>query len=416
MRETLKTIYTAALAAVDPLICLPPALPPRPRGIVRVIGAGKASARMARALEEAYGPPLEGLVVTRYDYGDVTRHLRIVEAAHPVPDQAGAEAAKAILQLAQGAKPEDTLIALISGGGSALLSLPVAGVSLEAKQGLTRALLASGATIAEINCVRKHLSRIKGGRLAAASGAGRLLTFAISDVPNDDPDVIASGPTMPDPTSLAEARAILGQYKIVPVPQIAEALGNPANETPKPGAPAFARAEYKLIATAQTALDAAAKAARLKGYRVIDLGAHVEGEAHKVGAAHAERLMAEAGQGARLALISGGELTVAGAGAHPGGRSREYALALAFALSRAPEVAARICGAALDTDGIDGSTDAAGAVFTPDTIARAAARGVSPEQALAEHSSGAFFEALGDQIKTGPTKTNVGDLRIVLLD
>ena len=416
MGESLNTIIAAGLAAVDPLICLPPALPPRPEGSLIVIGAGKASARMARALEEAYGPPLDGLIVTRYGYADATRHLRLVEAAHPVPDRAGAEAARAILALARSAGPEDTLICLISGGGSALFTLPLSGVPLEAKQALTRALLSSGATIGEMNCVRKHLSQIKGGRLVRAAPAGRILTFAISDVPHDDPAVIASGPTVPDPTTLAEARAILEKYQITVPPEIAEALRDAANETPKPGAPGFARTQYTLIATARTALDAAGKAAAAQGYRVIDLGAHVEGEARDVAKLHAERLIAEAARGQRIALLSGGELTVTGSGAHPGGRSREYALALALALSHVPAVSARIGGAALDTDGIDGSEDAAGAIFTPQTIARARDAGLSPETMLAEHRSGAFFEALGDQIVTGPTKTNVGDFRISLLE
>jgi glycerate 2-kinase len=415
-REALTSIIDAALKAVDPVTCLPPALPPRPEGVLRVIGAGKASARMARALEEAYGPPLEGLIVTRYGYGDETRYLRILEAAHPVPDRAGRDAADAILRLVQSVAPEETLICLISGGGSALLALPAPGVTLEDKQALTRTLLASGASIAEINAVRKHLSRIKGGRLVGATRAARIFTFAISDVPHDDPAVIASGPTVPDPTTLEEACAVLAKYGITPKPAIAQALADPANETPKPGAPGFARAEYRLIATARTALDAAANAAAAQGYRVIGLGSHIEGEAKDIAAQHARLAIAEARHGRRIAFLSGGELTVTGAGGHAGGRSREYALALALALARSPDAAARASGAALDTDGIDGSADAAGAIFTPETIERARKRGLSPEAALTQHRSGAFFEALGDQIKTGPTRTNVGDLRVLLLD
>jgi hydroxypyruvate reductase len=355
-------------------------------------------------------------VVTRYGYGEATRHLRIVEAAHPVPDGAGLAAAQAIMDLARGAGPDDTLIVLISGGGSALLTWPAPGLPLEEKQALTRALLASGAAIDEINCVRKHLSRIKGGRLVQASRAKRILTFAISDVPHDDPAVIASGPTVADPTTLADARAVLEKYGIVPSAAVAQALADPANETPKPGSPGFERARYEIVATARTALDAAAVALAEAGYAVIDLGTHIEGEARRVAEAHAEELIALAAGRRRVALISGGELTVTGAGSHLGGRSREYVLALALALSGAPKVAARIYGAALDSDGIDGSADAAGAVFGPETIARARSLGLSPEAALAEHRSGSFFEALGDQIKTGPTRTNVGDLRIALLD
>ncbi len=409
-RALLRRLFDAAVDAADPARVVPPHLPAVPAGRLIVLGAGKASAAMARAVEDNWDGPLEGLVVTRYGHAVPCARIAVVEAAHPVPDQAGAEAAARILALARSAGPDDLVLCLISGGGSALLTLPAPGLTLDDKRAVNEALLASGAAIGEINTVRKHLSAIKGGRLAAAAAPARVLSLLISDVPGDDPAVIASGPTVPDPTTFADARAVLAEYGIDPPPAIRVHLDEAADETPKPGDPAFERSETRVIAA-----PAAARAARDAGVTPIALGDAVEGEAAEVGAAHARRALAHAaGPGPRPSvLLSGGETTVT-LGARPGrgGPNAEYALAAALALDGAPGISLL----AADTDGIDGSEDNAGALVLPDTLARARAAGLDPAAALAGHDSYGFFAALGDLVVTGPTRTNVDDFRAILVE
>ena len=415
-RAVLRAIFDAAVAAADPRRVLAQHLPDKPRGRCVVVGAGKSAAVMAAALEAAWPDvPLGGVVVTRYGHAVPTARITVLESSHPVPDANGEAAARRILASVQGLGPDDTVIALMSGGASALLPLPVAGLTLADKQAVNRALLASGATISEMNCVRKHLSAIKGGRLAAAAAPARVVTLAISDVPGDDPAVIGSGPTVPDPTTFAQARAILAKYAIVPSQQVASRLAGDGDETPKPGG--LPHAEFRMIATPLMALRAAAEAARSAGLAALILGDALEGESRELGtamagiaksvAAHAEPLRPPA------VLLSGGETTVSiGAGpAGRGGRNSEFLLGLAMALGGAPGIWA----AAGDTDGIDGTEDAAGALVTPDTLARARAAGLDPGASLAGHDSYSLFAALGDLIRTGPTLTNVNDLRAILI-
>ncbi len=414
----LRRMFAAAVAAADPLACVPPQLPPPPPGRVIVLGAGKASAVMAQAVEAAWPDrPLEGLVVTRYGHGAPCTRIEIVEAAHPVPDAAGRDAAARILTLARSAGPDDLVLCLISGGGSALLTLPADGVSLADKQALNAALLASGAAIGEMNVVRKHVSAIKGGRLAAAAAPAQVLTLAISDVPGDDPAVIASGPTVPDPSTLAQARAILDRFRIVPPATIAAALADPANETPKPDDPAFARAETRIVATPARSLAAAAEVARAAGIAPWVLSDCIEGESRTVAgvlAAIARGLGTAGPLRLPCVLLSGGETTVtlgAGDGDAKGGRASEFALALALALDGDP----RIHALAADTDGIDGSGPHAGAAVAPDTLARLRAGGLDARSLLAAHQSYSAFEALDDLVVTGPTRTNVNDFRAILV-
>ena len=406
----LEAIWRAALKAADPYDAALAALPEPPaKGRLLVLGAGKAAARMAEAAEARYGDRAEGLVVAPDGYGASLRYLDMVEASHPTPDARGLEAAAKALDLAHGLGDGDLLLALISGGASALWPAPVEGVSLAEKQALTRALLASGAPIGAINGVRKHLSRLKGGRLGLAAWPARTLTLAVSDVPGDDPAVIGSGPTVGDPSSLAEAREALRRYGVEAPAAVAAALADPAHETPKAGDPRLARSEFQLILRPAHMLAAAAKAAERLGYRPMVLGDALKGEARDVAADHA-RLALAAAPG--TALISGGELEVTGAGpGESGGRCREYLLALAMALQAAPHV--RAC--ALDSDGIDGVGGEAGAVIEPASLARAAALGLDPVDHLRRHASGRFFQALGDEIVTGPTRTNLADLRIILI-
>ncbi|HEV2303673.1 MAG TPA: glycerate kinase [Stellaceae bacterium] len=418
--EILPRLFEAALAAADPSRALAGHLPQRVRGRTLVVGAGKASAAMARAFEKAWRPPLEGLVVTRYGHAAACERLEIVEAGHPVPDAAGERAAARILDLARGLGADDQLVFLASGGGSALLSLPAPGLSLADKQTVTRALLRSGATITDINTVRKHLSAIKGGRLAAAAAPARVTTLAISDVPGDDPAVIASGPTVADPTSFADARAVLAKYGIEEPRAVIDHLAAAASETPKPGDPAFSRARWELIASPQASLAAAAAAASRAHITPIVLSDRIEGEAREVGLVHAGiALQLRAGAfrvGDEIVrppavLLSGGETTVTVRGKGRGGRNAEFLLALGLALDGAPGISALAC----DTDGIDGTEDNAGAILYPDSIARAAACGVSAKRALAENDGYGFFAAMGDLVVTGPTRTNVNDFRAVLV-
>jgi len=417
-------LFDAALAAADPARAIAEHLPQPVAGRTVVVGAGKASAAMAFAFEKAWpGPPgklLGGIVVTRHGHAALCRDIEIIEAAHPVPDPAGQEAARRILELARGLGHEDQLICLISGGGSALLTLPAPGLTLADKQAVTRALLRSGATIGEINTVRKHLSAIKGGRLAAAAAPARILTLAISDVPGDDPAVIASGPTVPDPTNFADAQAILAKYRIAEPRAVIAHLAAAEEETPKPGDPIFARTRFELIASPQQALAAAAGVAHAGGITPIILSDRIEGEARDVAAVHcAIALQLRAGHfrvgediiSPPAVLLSGGETTVTVRGTGRGGRNSEFLLALAKTLGGAPGIAALAC----DTDGIDGTQDNAGAIIYPDTIDRAAAQGIAIEEKLAQNDGYGFFAALGDLVVTGPTLTNVNDFRAILI-
>ena len=386
-REFLRALFDAALAAADPRRAIAAALPAPVAGRTVVVGAGKAAAAMAHAFETLWPGEVSGLVVTRHGHAVPCRRIEVVEASHPVPDAAGQRAAGRILDLAKELGPDDQLVFLASGGGSALLALPAPGLTLEDKQAVTRALLRSGATIGEINTVRKHLSAIKGGRLAAAAAPARVVTLAISDVPGDDPAVIASGPTVPDPTSFADARDVLAKYRIDEPRAVVAHLADARDETPKPGDPAFERTRYTLIASPQQALDAAADAAQACGVAPIVLSDRIEGEARDIGLMHAAiALQLRAGRfrvgGEALAppavLLSGGETTVTVRGAGRGGRNSEFLAALAAALANDAGGAARIAAIACDTDGIDGTEDNAGPILVPDSLARAAACGAAP--------------------------------------
>ncbi|ADZ69295.1 glycerate kinase type-2 family protein [Polymorphum gilvum] len=419
----LKSLFDAAVAAAHPAQCLPAHLPEADGRIV-LLAAGKAGGAMTEVAERHYredrglGPDrLTGLCVTRHGYARPTGSLELVEAGHPVPDEAGVEATRRVLDLARTAGPGDHVVVLLSGGGSANWIAPVAGVSLADKQALTKALLRSGATIDEINTVRKHLSRIKGGHLAQALGRGaRLTTLAISDVPRDDPAVIASGPTVPDPTTLADARAICLARGIEPAASIRAALADPANETPKPGDAAFEPTTFRIVARPKASLEAAARVAEAAGYVAVLLGDSLEGEARDRAAEHARLAREMAGAGRRCVLLSGGELTVTIRGDGRGGPNQEYALALALALDGAPGIAA-LAG---DTDGTDGgrglSTDPAGALVDPGTLDRARARGLDAASFLARNDSTGFFETLSDLLVPGPTYTNVNDFRAIVVD
>ena len=409
-RALLRALFDTAVAAVDPARCVPPALPEPPAGCTVVVGAGKAAAAMARAVEEHWAGPLSGLVVTRYGHAVTTRVIEVIEAAHPVPDDAGRAAAGRILDAVRDLGADDLVLCLISGGGSALLTLPAEDVGLADKRALNRQLLRAGATIGEINCVRKHLSAIKGGRLAAAAAPARVVALAISDVPGDDPSIIASGPTVADPSTFSDALAVLDKYGIeTPLRGFLEAADD---ETPKPGDPRLACAETRLIARPLDALDAAIAAAEAAGYTPQVLGDSLEGEARDAAAAHAELVRQAVAAGRPAAIISGGEFTVTIKGAGRGGPNAEYALALAIALDGLAGVDAIAC----DTDGIDGSEDNAGAMIDPDTLARAAALGLDPAARLADNDAYGFFDALGDLVVSGPTLTNVNDFRCILVD
>jgi glycerate 2-kinase len=414
-RDLLRAMFDAAVAAALPEKVLPAHLPPPPKGRTVVIGAGKASAAMARALEEHWSGPLEGLIVTRYGHGVPCHRIEIVEAAHPVPDDKGLDAARRILGMLQELTEDDLVIALISGGGSSLLTLPAPGLTLEDKQAVNRALLRSGAHIGEMNCVRKHLSAIKGGRLAAAAHPAEIVTLVISDVPADDPSVIASGPTVADATTFADALAVFAKYGITEPAAVLRHLERAENETPKPGDPLLQRARTVMIATPQMSLEAAAAVAREAGAVPLILGNAIEGEAREVG-----RVMAGIARQASwydqpaakpAVLLSGGETTVTVRGKGRGGRNVEFLLSLAVELHGLPGVFAL----AADTDGIDGAEEVAGAIVTPDTVARAEAKGMNAKERLADNDGHGFFEALGDQVITGPTLTNVNDFRAILI-
>jgi hydroxypyruvate reductase len=416
----LRELFGAALAAAEPRRVLENRLPPPVAGRTVVVGAGKAAAAMARAVEELWPGPIEGLVVTRYGHAVPCNRIEVVEASHPVPDAAGERTARRILELARGLGPDDQLLFLASGGGSALLAVPVPGLSLADKQAVTRALLRCGATIGEINTVRKHLSAIKGGQLAAAAAPAPVVTLAISDVPGDDPAVIASGPTVPDPTRFADARAVVAKYGIEPPPAVARHLAAALLETPKPDDPLFANTRYSLVASPQASLAAAADAAMRHGVTPVVLSDRVEGEARDVALVHAAIALQLRAGAFRIAervltppvvLLSGGETTVTVRGSGRGGRNVEFLLALGVALDSAPGIAALAC----DTDGIDGTEDNAGAILFDDSIARAAASGVFARAALADNDGYGFFNRLGDLVVTGPTLTNVNDFRAILV-
>ena len=414
-RGLLLDMFEAAVAAADPMKRVRAFLPDPPKGKLLVVGAGKASARMAEAVESAWSGPLSGLVVTRYSHSAPCGQVEIVEAGHPVPDASGADAARRVLELVSGLGPDDHCLALISGGGSALLSAPAPGVTLRDKRNISKALLSSGAAIDEMNCVRKHLSRVKGGRLAAAAAPARVTSLLISDVPGDDPGVIASGPTVADASSLAQAREILDRYGIDPPPSVVAALRDPGNETPKPGDPRLAGGAVHVIAAPQRSLEAAASIAVDAGVTPMILGDALEGEAREMG-----KLMAgialqvrRHGQPVRApcALISGGETTVTVRGKGRGGRNVEFLLGLAVGLDGVEGVHA----IAADTDGIDGVEEIAGAVIDPDTLSRGLGVGMSARACLERNDAHTFFEALGDQVVTGPTLTNVNDFRAILI-
>ena len=427
----LKVLYDAAVTRALPLhntaAHLP--LPPDPaKGRTLVLGAGKAGGAMAQAVEALWpqDAPLSGLVVTRYGHtpprpAGLPERIEVVEAAHPVPDAAGLQAAERILELTKGLTADDLVLCLISGGGSSLLTLPADGITLQVKQDINRQLLASGANISEMNCLRKHLSRIKGGRLAASCAPARVVTLTISDVPGDDPSIIASGPTVPDASTCADALAILQRYAIAVPPEVLQSLQSGAWETPKPGSPVFAGHVVNMIATPQQSLEAAAEAARAEGLHAYILSDEIEGESREVGKVHAALARAAAkGQGPFIkpcVILSGGETTVtikpqpAGSPRGRGGRAGEFCMGLAQALQGQPGVWAL----AADTDGIDGMEDNAGAQLSPDTLARALALGHKVDEHLQRNDAYGFFEPLGDLVITGPTHTNVNDFRAILV-
>jgi glycerate 2-kinase len=423
LRTFLTALYRTAVDAAHPAAFLPRLLPPLPSSRVIILAAGKAAGSMAETAEKYYldelklpNERLAGVAVARHGYGRPTRVVTMIEAGHPVPDAAGLKAAERALELADSAGEGDLVLVLMSGGASANWIAPAHGVSFADKQAVTRALLRSGAHIGEINTVRKHLSRIKGGRLARHARPASLVTIAISDVPGDDPAVIGSGPTVPDPSTLAEARAIVAKYRLDLPPSIAAALNDPANESPKPGDKAFAGTSFVLAARPADSLRAAEAAVRAAGFDCISLGPDVEGEARTVALAHAAMARKLREQGKRAVITSGGELTVTIRGQGQGGPNQEYALALVGALAGMPKVAA-IAG---DTDGTDGgggaATDPAGAIVDGDSLERAKALGLDPAAFLADNNSTGFFAKMGDLLEPGPTYTNVNDFRAIVVD
>ncbi len=414
-KQFLRDLYNTAVDAVSAQKCLPAFLPAPPKGRTLVIGAGKGAAAMAKVVEQHWQGELSGLVVTRYGHGADCQRIEVVEAAHPVPDEAGRQAAGRILQMVHGLTEDDLVLCLISGGGSALLALPAEGITLEQKQAINKALLKSGAAISEMNCVRKHLSAIKGGRLGLACAPARVVTLLISDVPGDEPGIIASGPTLPDDTTCEQALAILRKYDIAVPANIEQHLSSGIGETPKSSDPRFQKHEHHIIATAQHALDAAAAKARAAGLAAYILSDGIEGEARDVGIVHAAlaKQIADKGQpfSKPCVVLSGGETTVTVRGSGRGGRNAEFLLSLAVTLDGHPGIYALAC----DTDGIDGSEDNAGAVYAPDSAARAAAQGLRPKNLLENNDGYGFFNALDDLIVSGPTRTNVNDFRAMLI-
>lgn len=410
----LRHLFATAVARAQPAHCVPPALPAVPTGRTVVIGAGKAAAAMARAVDDAWSGPLEGLVVTRNGHALPCRRIDVREAGHPVPDAAGMAATAAMRALLDGLTKDDLVLALVSGGGSALLAAPPPGVTLEELQALNRALLRSGAAIGEMNCVRKHVSTVAGGRLARDAQPARLVTLAISDVPGDDPTMIASGPTVPDPTTREDARRVLAHFGIEAAPSIRAWLADEGSESPK--ADGGEPPDFRIVSSSRQGLEAAAEAARAAGYTPLVLGDAIEGEARAVAREQADLALRTQRLGQPVAppciLLSGGETSVTVRGAGRGGRNGEFLLALAQALDGAPGIHAL----AADTDGIDGTESNAGALLAPDTLARAAAAGVHCADALADSDSYRFFAAADALVTTGPTHTNINDFRAILIE
>jgi glycerate 2-kinase len=421
-RELLESLFRTAVAAAHPSHCLPPNLPePPPRGRLIVLAAGKAAGSMTQAAEQHYlgrfpDDRLAGIAVTRHGYGRPTRHIAVVEAGHPVPDEAGLKGTERALALAQAAGADDLVLVLLSGGASANWIAPAAGITLAEKQAVTRALLRSGAAIGDMNALRKHLSRIKGGRLARLAYPAKLVTLSISDVPGDDPSVIGSGPTVPDPTTLEDARAIVARFRLELPAAVTKALDDPGNETPKPGDRIFAGSDYRIVARPADALRAAQGRAVEAGYECVVLGDRLQGEAREVAAEHARLARDFSAQGRRVVILSGGELTVTLRGHGRGGPNQEYALALAIHL----DGAAGISALAADSDGTDGGSgrpdDPAGAFIDPTTLRRARAAGLDPAAFLADNDSTGFFNGIGDLFVPGPTFTNVTDFRAIVVD
>jgi hydroxypyruvate reductase len=421
-RELLEALFWTAVGAAQPSRCLPPKLPEPPsHGRLVVLAAGKGAGSLTEVAEQHYlarmpANRIDGIAVTRHGYGRPTQQIPVVEAGHPVPDAAGLAGAERMLALADAAGDDDLVLTLLSGGASANLIAPAAGITLGDKQATTRALLRSGANIGEINCVRKHLSRIKGGRLARRAYPAQLVTLAISDVPGDDPAVVGSGPTVPDPTTLEDARAIVRKYRLDLPESVTGALADPNNESPKPGDPAFAHSTYRILARPADALAAAETRARQAGYDCVVLSDRLQGEAREVAAEHARLARDAAVAGRRVAILSGGELTVTLRGGGRGGPNQEYALALAIHLDGAEGIAAL----AADTDGTDGGRgqpdDPAGAFVDDTTLARAGAAGLDPAAFLADNDSTGFFNGIGDLFTPGPTFTNVTDFRAIVVD
>jgi len=432
-RPLLRAIFDAAVAAAHPGQILKNYLPAAPKGRVICLAAGKGAAAMAAAAEQHYleglglSPNrLTGIATTRHGHGVPTLCVEVIEAGHPTPDEAGLRGAQRSLELAHSARADDLLLVLLSGGGSANWVAPAAGVSLSQKQELTGQLLRSGAPIGDINVVRKHLSRIKGGRLARAGRKADIVTLAISDVPHDDPSAIASGPTVPDPTTLADARAVIRKYRVPIGATVRAALDDAANESCKPGDPVFARTRFELVARPRTSLDAAIAVAQQAGYAIIDLGADLQGEARQVAADHARLAAKMHAEGRRVAILSGGELTVTVRGTGRGGPNQEYALALLMQLSdlKGKDLNGKnlegVAALAADTDGADGggglASDPAGAIFDKRTFKQMSALGLDPTAYLERNDASAFFEATGDLLLTGPTLTNVNDIRVILIN
>src|SRR5579864_5114976 len=421
-RQLLEALFRTAVAAAHPAQCLPPNLPePPPRGRLVVLAAGKAAGSMTEAAEQHYlgrvaADRLAGVAVTRHGYGRPTRHIPVVEAGHPVPDEAGLKGTERALALAEAAGADDLVLVLLSGGASANWIAPAEGITLAEKQAVTRALLRSGAAIGDMNALRKHLSRIKGGRLARLAYPAKLVTLAISDVPGDDPSVIGSGPTVPDPTTLQDARAIVARFRLDLPAAVSKALNDPANETPKPGDKIFAGSDYRIVARPADALRAAQARAVQAGYECVVLGDRLQGEAREVAAEHARLARDCSAKGRRVAVLSGGELTVTLRGQGRGGPNQEYALALAIALAGAKGIS----GFAGDTDGTDGGSgrpdDPAGAFLDDTTLERAKSRGLDPAAFLADNDSTGFFNGIGDLYRPGPTFTNVTDFRAIVVD
>jgi glycerate 2-kinase len=428
-RELLESLFQSAVAAAHPSRCLPPHLPEPPeRGRLVVLAAGKAAGSLTEVAEQHYlarmpQDRLDGIAVTRHGYGRPTRHIPVIEAGHPIPDEAGLAGAEKTLTIAGRASADDLVLVLLSGGASANWTAPAAGISFADKQATTRAILRSGANIGEFNCVRKHLSRIKGGRLAARAYPAKVITLAISDVPGDDPAVIGSGPTVPDPTTLADARAIVAKYRLELPDAVTRALNDPRNESPKPGDAVFANTDYRILARPADSLAAAQDHARAAGYDCVVLGDQLQGEAREVAAVHARLALDYAAQGRRIIILSGGELTVTLGKTRSGrgGPNQEYALALAMHLDGAKNTAAKgIAAMAGDTDGTDGGqglpNDPAGAFIDSTTIKRALAAGLDPAAFLADNDSTGFFNGIGDLYRPGPTFTNVNDFRAIVVD